>query len=115
MMNGWREAVSNESSPPCFVRRGAFDWQSLLPCSFVGLRPCTSDSCVHRYQPCSLMVKTGLALCVDIGIGGIFLDELAARFYVVAHQHGENLVGISGILDGYLFQQACLGIHGRLP
>ena len=101
--------------PSLFREEGSFRLAvsaAMLLCRPSAMYQC---SCVHRYQPCSLMVKTGLALCVDIGIGGIFLDELAARFYVVAHQHGENLVGISGILDSYLFQQACLGIHGRLP
>ena len=71
---------------------------------------------LHTFT-CQTCCRMGfsLGLCVDVGVGGILLYELAAGFYVVSHQHGEDLVGISGILDGYLFQQACLGIHGRLP
>ena len=54
-------------------------------------------------------------LCVDVGVGGILLDELATGLYVVAHQHGEDLVGLGGVLDGDLLQQTVLGIHGGLP
>ena len=40
------------------------------------------------------------ALCVDIGVCGILFDKLAARFYVVSHQHREDFVGFGSVLDG---------------
>ena len=43
-------------------------------------------------------------LSIDVGIGGVFLDELTAWSYVITHQHGEYLVSLCGILDGYLLQ-----------
>lgn len=54
-------------------------------------------------------------LCVNIGIGGVLLDELSTGLYVISHQHREYLVCLSGIFDGDLLQQAVLGIHGGLP
>ena len=56
-----------------------------------------------------------MLLCVDVGVGSILLDELAARLYIVTHQHREDLVSLSGILDSYLLEQAVLRIHSRLP
>ena len=56
-----------------------------------------------------------MLLCVDVCVGSILLDELAARLYVVTHQHREDLVSLSGILNSYLLQQAVLRIHGGLP
>ena len=47
-----------------------------------------------------------LTLCVDIGISSVLLDELTAWLHVVAHQHRENLVSLSCIVDGYLLEQA---------
>ena len=55
------------------------------------------------------------ALGVDVGVGGIFLDEFATRTYIFAHEHGENVVGIGSILDGDLLEQTCLGVHGGVP
>src|SRR5690554_7796759 len=52
---------------------------------------------------------------VDIRVGGVFLDELAARRHLFAHQHGEDDIGIGRILDGYLFQGTVLGIHRGIP
>ena len=54
-------------------------------------------------------------LCVDVGIGGVLLDELTARLNIVTHEHGEYLVGLGGILDGHLLQQTVLRVHGGLP
>ena len=36
----------------------------------------------------------------------ILLDELTARAYIVAHQHGEHVVGLGGVLNGDLLEQA---------
>ena len=56
-----------------------------------------------------------MSLRVDIGVGRVFLNEFAARFYVVTHQHGENFISLCSILDGDLLKQTVLRIHGRLP
>lgn len=44
-----------------------------------------------------------------------FLDEFAARSYIVAHQHGEDVVGFSGVFNVYLLQHAGFRIHGGFP
>ena len=41
---------------------------------------CALDVCLHG------RVCPG-CLCVDVGVGGMLLDELAARPYVLAHEH----------------------------
>ena len=38
------------------------------------------------------------ALCVDIGVCGVLFDKLAARFYVISHQHREDFVGFGSVL-----------------
>ena len=35
-------------------------------------------------------------------IEGVVLDKFAARFDLIAHQHGEDTVGFDGIFDPYL-------------
>src|SRR5215468_8115895 len=45
----------------------------------------------------------------------VLLDELPPRLDLVAHQGGEDLVGLVCILDLDLEQRARLGVHGRLP
>ena len=56
-----------------------------------------------------------MRLSVNVGVGGVLLDELATWFYVIAHQHGEYLVSLSSIFDSYLLEQSVLGVHRRLP
>ena len=56
-----------------------------------------------------------LALCVDIGVCCVLLDELSAWLHIVAHQHRENLVSLSCILDGNLLEQACCWVHSGFP
>ena len=46
---------------------------------------------------------------------GVALDEEAAGFDLIAHQHREGLVGRGGVLDVHLLQNAVLGVHGGLP
>ena len=54
-------------------------------------------------------------LCINVSICGVLLNEFASRFNVITHQHGEDFVGFSSILYGYLLQEARLRIHGCLP
>lgn len=60
----------------------------------------------HQLTNSATLPHTRLPLCVDVGVSGVLLDKLAAWLHVVAHKHGENLIGIGGILDGHLFKQA---------
>ena len=46
---------------------------------------------------------------------GVALDEQAAGLDLVAHQHGEGLIGLGRVLDVDLLQDAVLRIHGGLP
>ena len=54
-------------------------------------------------------------LGIDICVCSILLDKYAAWLYVIAHQHGEYLVGISSILYRNLLEQTCLRIHRGVP
>ena len=54
-------------------------------------------------------------LCIDVSVGSILFDELAAWLHVVAHEHGEDFVGFGSILDADLLQQTRLRVHGCLP
>ncbi len=56
-----------------------------------------------------------MRLCVDVRIGGVLLNELTTWAYILAHEHGEGVVGLCCIIDGYLLQEARFGVHGGLP
>src|SRR5581483_12254292 len=45
----------------------------------------------------------------------VFLDELATRLDLVAHEGREDDVGFDGVLDLHLEERPRAGIHGRLP
>ena len=45
----------------------------------------------------------------------VLFDERLARLDLLAHEHGEYLVGLDRVLDAYAAQRARLGIHRRLP
>ena len=60
----------------------------------------------HQLTNSETLPYTRLPLCVDVGVSGVLFDKLAARLHVVAHKHGENLVGIGGVLYRHLFKQA---------
>ena len=48
-------------------------------------------------------------------VQGVFFDELATRFYVFAHQRGEDGFGFGDVLEFDGEQRAALRVHGRLP
>ena len=54
-------------------------------------------------------------LCINVGICCILFNKLSAWCHIIAHEHGENVVGCSCILDSYLTQSTVIGIHGRVP
>ena len=56
-----------------------------------------------------------LTLSVNIGISSVLLNELAAWLHIIAHQHRENLVSLSCIIDGYLLEQAGRWVHSGFP
>ena len=53
--------------------------------------------------------------CVDVGIGGVLLYELATWLNIITHEHGEDFICLGCILNGNLFQQARFRIHGGVP
>ena len=59
--------------------------------------------------------RNGGYLSIDIGIGGVGLDEFATRLYIITHKHGEYFVGLRSILNRHLLQQSGIGIHCCLP
>ena len=54
-------------------------------------------------------------LGVDLGVCGVALDKFATRTDVVTHQHGEDIVGFGGILDGHLLEHTRFRTHGGFP
>src|SRR5438034_1955151 len=52
---------------------------------------------------------------VDERVAGVLLDELAARFDVLAHQHREQAIRGGGVLQRDLDQVAGLRVHRGLP
>src|ERR1700690_2768595 len=46
---------------------------------------------------------------------GVLFDELAARFDLVAHEHGEDFVDRLRVFHGDELQGAAHGVHGGLP
>ena len=45
----------------------------------------------------------------------VIFDEAAARFYLVAHKDGKDLIGLDGIVDAHLQKSAGVRIHRRFP
>ncbi len=43
------------------------------------------------------------------------MTRSAARFHLVAHQDGKGFIGLFGILNGDLNDDAVIGVHGGLP
>ena len=62
------------------------------------------------YHPCFRK-----QLGVDRGVLGVALDEVAARFHIIAHQHREDVVGFGSVLNRHVFQHARFGIHRGVP
>ena len=54
-------------------------------------------------------------LCVNVRISSVFLDKFAARSHIIAHQHGEDVVGFGCIFDADLLQNTGFRIHGGFP
>ena len=54
-------------------------------------------------------------LSVNTCIGGVRFDELSAWSYIIAHEHREDRISLSGIVDRDLAKRAVLRIHRGLP
>src|SRR5215831_4012121 len=58
----------------------------------------------------------GLRLDVEeSGVLGIALDERPPGFHVLAHEHAEQLVGLSGVVERHLQQDPAGRIHRGFP
>ena len=49
---------------------------------------------------------------IDVGVGGVAFDELAAWCHVLAHEHRENAVGIGCVAYAHLLEYAVGRVHG---
>ena len=67
-------------------------------------------SCCTNSVACTwlLDIQVGYRKCV-------LLDEIPARFDLVSHQRGEDVIGADGVLDLYPQQATGVRIKGRLP
>ena len=52
---------------------------------------------------------------VYVSESGVLFNELTTRAYILAHKHGEYIVGAGGIFYSYLFKQAGFRVHGGFP
>lgn len=52
---------------------------------------------------------------VQFSVLGVLFDKLPAGWHFLSHKHAEDQVRLCGALDGYLFKDACIGVHGRFP
>src|SRR5664280_1551137 len=69
-----------------------------------------------RAKSKSVMISSSLSLDVEVhDLEGVLLDEGPPRFDGVAHQHGEQLVGLGRVLDPDLEEAAALRVHRRGP
>ena len=70
---------------------------------YVLLSLCSYVSRVSGYQAAQRRQhkrkRTRSLLSIYISINSVLLNKLAARTYIVAHKHGEHIVGIGGILE----------------
>lgn len=60
----------------------------------------------------------GGLLLLDIEVGDaqrVFLDKVATRLHLIAHQAGEQAVGVRGIRDLHLQQRTDVRIERRFP
>ena len=55
-------------------------------------------TCVQPALIMVIVVFAVFALCVDVSKGGVLFNELAAWCHVLAHEHGEDIVGLCGIV-----------------
>src|SRR3989344_2099850 len=61
------------------------------------------------------MMEVSLPSHIQIRQFGVSLNEVSARAHVSAHEGVKGPVGLLGIVHGYLFENAPLGVHGGLP
>src|SRR5690606_40022876 len=73
-------------------------------------RDWSSDVCSSDLQPV-LVQPSG----VDGGVQGVFLNEFAAGLDHIAHQLGEQVIGVVAVFDLDLQQGAGVGVQRRLP
>ena len=66
-------------------------------------------------QPLYIIQQCQPKSSIDVGISGIILNKLAARWHIVTHQHGEYIISIGVILNFHLTQQTVFRIHGGVP
>src|SRR5215831_1569037 len=45
----------------------------------------------------------------------VLLDEVSTGLHEIAHENGEDLVGLDAVLDAYLEERASRRVHRRLP
>ena len=72
---------------------------------YVLLSLCSYVSRVSGYQAAQRRQHKRSPLSIYISINSVLLDKLAARTYIVAHKHGEHIIGIGGILERHLLEQ----------
>src|SRR6266511_5685129 len=80
-------------------------------CISSSIRTCSIPSIASAMVSCPSRKPLG----VDERFLRVLLDELPARLHVLSHQDAEHPVGLDGVLQGDLLEDAGLRIHRGVP
>ena len=102
MRLAWQERQLHQQELPLFLRKylwymylGGLDLRSII-----GMKTKAAALCLELLP--LLRLPYFVRLCVDVGVFGMSFNKLAAGRHVVAHEHGEDAVGLGCAVDGYL-------------
>src|SRR5882762_10082093 len=70
---------------------------------------------VIRYFPSAYPPRATASNIEVLDLKGMFFDELPARFDIVAHEGGKQIVGGGGVIEPYLHESAASRVHRGLP
>ena len=76
-----------------------------------GCQKIFSNRIIYLKKICAICVPSRIHICIFC----IFLNKLPSRWYLIAHQHGEEYISLYGRLDTHLLQQPVRRVHGGYP
>src|SRR5690606_11407315 len=88
--------------------------ENKTPCQSLALTGCGGDHLINPGRTGAFWRKRKLEIQIRYR-QCVGFDEVSARFYRIAHQRIENLIGRDRIFDGHLKHPAYRRIHGGFP